>query len=394
MKDDGTAIGVDVGTDTLRSISQDIANSIEPEPISKLEVLEPRPGVTCISVFVEGNDRPYSKSGMYLIRSGEENKAIPRIELKKMFLSCTDLLKETPSSNQELTFGELTDMIRMNGLHIVDESKLAKDLWLACSDGSFNMVGLLVSDQNPFTLSVSVFRDGTRNELKYSSDFSGHSIMRELLSVQDYVNSINETAVDMSSFIRQDVKLFDMDSFREAWVNAVVHNTWSLGIPPAVQIFEDRLEVISYGSIPYGQTEEEFFQGVSMPVNEALMQIFRLLGLSEHTGHGIPIITDRYGREAFGLTGANVRVTIPYDARRSSSLRNDEAAEVLSKNEKLILSLLMSEPSLTLEKVSQITGIGASNTRSIVSSLKTRGYLARFGSRKKGTWVVNEEKLS
>ena len=160
---------MDVGTDTLRSISQDIANSIEPEPISKLEVLEPRPGVRCISVFVEGNDRPYSKSGMYLIRSGEENKAIPRIELKKMFLSCTDLLKETPSSNQELTFGELTDMMRMKGLHIVDESKLAKDLGLACSDGSFNMVGLLVSDQNPFTLSVSVFRDGTRNELKYSS---------------------------------------------------------------------------------------------------------------------------------------------------------------------------------------------------------------------------------
>ena len=212
--------------------------------------------------------------------------------------------------------------------------------------------------------------------------------------MQDYVNSINETAVNMSSFIRQDVKLFDMDSFREAWVNAVVHNTWSLGIPPAVQIFEDRLEVISYGSIPYGQTEEEFFQGVSMPINEALMQIFRLLGLSEHTGHGIPIITDRYGREAFGLTGANVRVTIAFDARRSSSLRNDEAAEVLSKNEKLILSLLMSEPSLTLEKVSQITGIGASNTRSIVSGLKTRGYLTRSGSRKKGTWVVNEEKLS
>ncbi len=386
VKDDGTAVGVDIGKNTLRSISQDISNFIEPRLIPQIEVVEPKEGVRCISVSVEGNDRPYSKSGSYYIRSGEENKIIPRIELRRMFQSFTDLLMDAPSFIKDLTFDELIGMMRARGLHVEDIENVLRRQRLIRPDGSFNMVAELVSDQNPFVLSVSIFSGIDRREVKRTTDFSGHSIMKEMQSVLDYLEAINDTEVDMSSLVRKDTKLFDIGSFREAWVNAVVHNTWMLGIAPAVHVFDDRLEVISYGSIPYGQSDEDFFRGVSMPVNESLMQIFRGLGLSEHTGHGVPVIVESCGRDAFDISGSNIRVTIPFHRRRSLSA--GQSKEALSEKERLILSILMTEPTLTLSKVSEIGNIGVSNTRAIVSALQTKGYLVREGSRKKGSWKV------
>ena len=122
----------------------------------------------------------------------------------------------------------------------------------------------------------------------------------------------------MSSTVRKNIKLFDAAAFREAWINAAVHTTWMLGTPPSVHIFDDRIEVLSIGSTPYGQSEDDFFAGVSTPVNESLMRAFIAAGLCEHTGHGVPVITEKYGRGAFKITGGYVLVTIPFSNLRSA----------------------------------------------------------------------------
>lgn len=41
--------------------------------------------------------------------------------------------------------------------------------------------------------------------------------------------------------------------------------------------------------------EEDFFRGISCPRNDALMRIFNNMHISEHTGHGIPVIVRKYG---------------------------------------------------------------------------------------------------
>lgn len=44
-------------------------------------------------------------------------------------------------------------------------------------------------------------------------------------------------------------------------------------------------------------TKDDFFGGISKPVNESLAKIFIKLGLIEQTGHGVSMIVDRYGRK-------------------------------------------------------------------------------------------------
>ena len=77
-------------------------------------------------------------------------------------------------------------------------------------------------------------------------------------------------------------------------------------------VFSDSVEIISNGSIPYTQTTEEFFNGRSMPINESLMRLFIAAGISEHIGHGVPVIVKEYGRDAFEITGGTVKVTLKY----------------------------------------------------------------------------------
>lgn len=45
-----------------------------------------------------------------------------------------------------------------------------------------------------------------------------------------------------------------------------------------------------------GLTKEEFFAGISRPRNEHLMDVFKRLGIVEHTGHGVPTIVAKYGK--------------------------------------------------------------------------------------------------
>lgn len=51
--------------------------------------------------------------------------------------------------------------------------------------------------------------------------------------VLDYMKALNDTAVDIGGRLRKENKLFDFSCFREAWLNACLHNRWSRQTPPA-----------------------------------------------------------------------------------------------------------------------------------------------------------------
>ncbi|MFR7878965.1 MAG: ATP-binding protein [Butyricimonas paravirosa] len=94
-------------------------------------------------------------------------------------------------------------------------------------------------------------------------------------------------------------------------MNAIVHNDYTSEIPPKFEFFDDRIEITSFGSLPQGMTEKEFFEGYSVPRNKELMRVFRDLDLVEHLGSGIPRILRSYGKECFKFTENFLRMTFP-----------------------------------------------------------------------------------
>ncbi len=43
------------------------------------------------------------------------------------------------------------------------------------------------------------------------------------------------------------------------------------------------------------------------------MKIFNQLDIVGHTGHGIPIIVDKYGKDSFEISDNHIMVTIHFD---------------------------------------------------------------------------------
>lgn len=389
-KDDGKIIGQDIGKNTLRNISQHISNFVEPKIIPTIELTQMDGNRGYITVSVCGNNRPYGYKNNIYIRSGEENKKVPITELRQMFQSYSDLLKDTVAFRQDLTFDSLVQRLRSKGLHVDDDQKLYDHFELKRSDGRFNVQAELLSDQNKVPLTVVVFDGTDRTAISMRKEFSGRNLIDELEQVEVFAETINENKVTIDGLEREEIEQYDMNAFREAWLNACVHNTWTLGIPPTVHFFSDRVEIISNGSIPYNQTPEEFYSGRSMPINESLMRVFIATRICEHTGHGIPIIVDSYGQDAFEITGSTVKVTLKYkfEKNRLSKLYDDN----LDSTSLRVLNYLAYNSGSTLTEASESLGIKRGTLGKIVVRLQDQGYIIRKGSKKTGYWEVLSKK--
>lgn len=389
VRDNGDVIGQDIGKTTFKSISQAIDNYIDPPIISTIEKRTSSDGKNYISVTARGKNRPYACRNIIYIRTGEEDRKVPMSELRMMFMSSGDNLINSTSNNQELTFNELITILDENGTSHKENDNLVRSLDLVNSEGRFNIQGQILSDQNPTIITVAIFSGLDRTVISHRTDFSGHCLITQVRRSLEYVEALNETSVKVGSGIRMEDKLFDMNSVREAWVNACVHNYWLNMTPPAIHIFDNRMEIISFGAKPYWLSEEGFFCGVSQPVNESLMKVFIRTGLAEHTGHGVPIVVSHYGKECYNLSNTGVTVTIPFSKQRASAMIRSKTI-LLTDSEKMILDVLRTNPDYTLNNVSENTGLSRSYVGKAITKLKSIGMVERIGSNKKGMWRVKE----
>ena len=390
VKDNGDIVGQDIGKMTLKTITQAINNEIDPPIIATLEVCESSQGKKYIAVSASGVERPYACRNVIYIRTGEEDRKVPMSELRRMFMTSGDNLIHTTSNNQELTFMELCSVLEKNGMHVSDTEAMHHSMDLLNNEGRFNIQAQILSDQNPAILTVAVFKGRDRTFMSVRKEFSGHSLLIEVRDSLDYVLSLNDTFVVIGSRGREEKPLFNESAFKEAWINACVHNYWVGATPPAVHIFDDRMEVISYGDKPYWLSTEDFYSGRSMPINESLMRIFISARLTEHTGHGVPVIVDAYGRDAIACSSSGVVVTIPfYRERVASTFRIGQVS--ISDKERLVLEAMYLHPHETLKEIAVITGISKSYVAKIAVRLQELGLVTHEGSRKNGTWIVHDQ---
>ena len=205
----------------------------------------------------------------------------------------------------------------------------------------------------------------------------------------DYVESINETMVSMGSHRRIEEKLFDMASFKEAWQNACIHTKWDKGNPPAVYIFSDRIEIKSTGGLPVDLNREEFYKGISKPVNAKLQKIFGQLGYVEQTGHGIPLIISNYGKQAFDIMENFVNVTIPFNYEKTNFSGTGIENEVkIYEAEQRVVEYIKQNSSITIKELVAESGYSDGYIRKILTSLKEKSVIERQGGNKTGKWIV------
>ena len=392
VDDSGNVCGLDVGINTLMDIRNRIADKIEPRIYTEITSLQDESGKDYIKVTATGSDIPYSFDGRYYIRNVSADEQATNEVLRKMLASSdSDIIRQKASPNQELKFSTMFAVLSANGIHPKDTSEFYASYGLLNRDGKFNMNAYLLSDCNELALKVVVFAGDDKTIMSKRTDYGNRSLLTSINEVLNFFESLNETNVDLSGITRKEKNLFDFASFREAWINACLHNDWNNAIPPSVFLFDNRIEIVSYGGIPYSLTKEGFFNGTSVPVNKSLLSIFIAARLAEQSGHGIPTIVEQYGREAFSFDDGMLKVTIPLSFDRTEVVvRKNKVSKKkgLNNNQKKVLEILTNDGSLSLQDVADMSDLSIGGIKKICHKLQEFGFLERIGSKRDGCWIT------
>lgn len=342
---------------------------------------------------------PTSFDGIRYIRIGSSKEKInkyPEREAQLFNVLTNGLLtiETVESEYQDLTFVRLFTYYAGRGITLRQET-FEKNLGLRTKDGKYNMMAQLLSDDCHMPIRISIFRGETKAAPLFSvREFGNTCILLALDKILEYSDVINLIQTDERNRImeRKEVSLFNADAYREAVINAFVHNKWIDGNAPMITVFSNRIEILSRGTLAPEQTIEGFFLGESIPVNRKLSDLFLQLHISERSGRGVPKITEMYGRDAFEFRENSIVVTLPFTILEDSLVDKpvDKKPKMNEQMEKVLLEI-RNNPNITQPQLVKIMNIGKSMIQRYISNLKKMGYIERIGSNKSGYWKVVEQ---
>lgn len=404
VKDDGIVVGVDNIDETLKQISNIIADSIEPSATDciKPEILMDE-GKVLVSVTVLKGLKPiycikkygFSSAGCPM-RIGTTCREMPEELIanryKQRFLN-NDLMTEADSNLPVLSFHSLKQYYLDKGYKLNDDT-FETNLYLISNTGKYNIMGELLSDNNRYSLIFVKFNGTGKASISQRTDYGKRALLFAYEQLMNRVSSENICFSDTKVRPRKDTYLFDYDCVNEAIINALVHNDWTVS-EPQVSFYSDRIEILSHGGLPHGLTKDEFYRGISKPRNLKLMKIFSDLDIVEHTGHGIPTIIEKYGKDVFEISENYIMVTIPFDSVVAGKIitdknggLNDGLNDGLNPTEEAIVSILLTEPKITKREIAAKIGKSLRTVERHLASLVEKEYIVRQGSKKTGQWKV------
>ena len=413
--DDGEVVGVENVDEVFKKISDIVYSQIEPSPVDFVELnVKFECGVQVVAVNVKKGEAQlycqkkygFSTKGCS-VRFGTTTREMTHEQITKRQQEQSyvqDLIIKKESNKTNLTFQILKICLSEKGYHI-ENNVFEENFSLLNKENRYNIMAELLSDKNERSIVFVKFRGKSKADVSEVIDYGKTSIIRQYYNILNRIKVENICISNTKERPRVDEYLFDFDAVEEAIINAVIHNDWSVG-EPQISLFSDRMEILSHGGLVRGLSEEDFYLGRSKLRNAALMRIFMSLGISEHTGHGVPTIIEKYGREVFEISENFLLCTIPYnkkvivdnyeyfkeviDSNRSKDEKTNAKNKITSLENKVVNALVKS-PKMTALEVAQANNLSIRTVERTVASLRDKGYIERQGSKRFGFWKVLED---
>lgn len=348
INDKGEIIGVENSDDVMERAGASIRNAIKPDVTMYVSLnVERIENKNVVVIRVQrGSSRPYyigekglKPSGVY-IRQG--NSSIPASEeyIRQMIKETDgDSFEKLRSLNQDLTFEYANTIFEKMNIEFGDSQK--KTLGIIGNDNLYTNLGLLLSDQCVHTLKIALFEGRDKVLFKDRKEFKG-SILKQITEAFEYIDLVNKTEATFEGLLRRDERDYPVEAIREALLNAIVHREYSFGGSSLINIYEDRMEILSLGSIVSGISLEAIMLGISQSRNEKLANVFYRLHLIEAYGTGIQKIMKSYKKYDISPifrteTGAFL-VVLP-----NIHYKDKKTSIDLDKNQEKILKILKNE---------------------------------------------------
>ncbi len=390
VQDSGEIIGVDNADFVMQQISNSLRDSIRPDVsmFTNIELLQENNKFFIKLTISQGTKKPYYLSdkglkptGVY-VRSG--TTAAPASEdAIRMMIKITDgdSFETNRSLIQELTFNKLEEELKRRDLEFTEVQM--KNLGILSPDNIYTNMGLLVSDQCRHSIKFAIFQGTDKLVFKDRKEFTG-SLFNQLTDAYKTIDFYNGTKATFHELLRTDERDYPEDAVREALLNAIVHRDYAFSGSTFINLFSDRLEIISLGGLVSGLSLEAAMLGASQPRNEKLASLFYRMKLIEAYGTGISKIISCYKGLSVQPKFENVegafKVTLP----------NIHAQEKNIKEEKYlpILRLLEKKKEITRNDIEEALGVGTTHAINMLKEMQEKELISKVGNGRMTKYVM------
>ena len=407
VRKDGQVVGLKDVDLTQLQVKDRIKNNIQPSTLGLFDVVvETIDNKEVIKVVISsGTEKPYylrkkgrTPEGCY-IRVGSSKERMTERMIDDMYSKrIKNTLKEIDSPRQELTFNQLKIYYEEHGLKLNDN--FLQNLDLLTSEGKYNYNAFLLADENNVSIKLVKYLGTNKMDLVENQEYGYRCIITATQRILDRLDAENTIYAKIEYKGRKEVEMIDKAALKEAVINAVVHNDYSYGNSPIVELYSDRIEITSAGGLPQELSQEEFLEGVTAPRNKELIRVFKDVDLIENIGSGVLRILDAYDKSCFKFMEHFLRVTFKYRENpfKYNSKNNVSADDTLNdtingtlklnKNEQQILDLIINNNKITREEIATKTKLSDRTISRAIRHLQDEKVILREGSKKTGHWKI------
>ena len=382
VQDSGGMVGLDNADFVMQQISNSLRDSIRPDVsmFTNIELLQEENKFFIKLTISQGTKKPYYLSdkglkptGVY-VRNGTTSAPASEDAIRMMIkMTDGDSFEANRSLVQELTFNRLNEELQKRGLEFTEVQM--KNLGIISSDDIYTNMGLLVSDQGKHSIKFAIFQGTDKLVFKDRKELTG-SLFAQLTDAYKTIDFYNSTKATFHDLLRTDERDYPEDAVREALLNAIVHRDYSFSGSIFINLYSDRLEIISLGGLVSGLSLEAAMLGASQPRNEKLASLFYRMKLIEAYGIGISKIISCYKglpvQPKFENVEGAFRVVLP----------NTHAQELSAEDEKYlpILRLFEKQKEITRSDVEEALGIGTTHAINMLKEMLDKGLISKVGN--------------
>lgn len=398
VRKDGQVVGVDNLDQTQLQIKDRIKNNIQPSTLGLFDVIvEKIDNQEVIKVVISsGTEKPYylrkkgrTPEGCYL-RVGSSKERMTFEMIDNMYAKrVKNTLKEIEAPRQELTFNQLKIYYEEQGLQL--NENFLNNLDLLTSEGKYNYNAFLLADENNVSIKVVKYLGTDKMDLVKNQEYGYRCIITATQRVLDRLEAENTVYAKIEYKGRKEVEMIDKKALKEAVINAIVHNDYSYGNSPIIELYSDRIEITSAGGLPQELSKTDFFRGVTAPRNKELIRVFKDVDLIENIGSGILRILKAYDKNCFIFMDNFLRVSFkyrenPFEYDPKINQENDQRE--LSNIQNKIISLISQNSKITQKEMAKILEVSREKIKYNIAILKDMNVIAREGSNKIGKWKI------
>ncbi len=402
VDDNGTPVGVQDPDAVVQQLTNALRDGIRPDVTMFTRIaIQDVGGCPVVAVTVStGTRRPYyltdkglRPSGVYL-RQGASSAPASEDAIRRMIrLTDGDSFENGRSLIQELTFQ--TFAAEMQQRHLACGPAQYQTLGILATDGLYTNLGLLVSDQCQHSIKLAVFQGTDKLLFKDRKEFGG-SIFQQLNEAYQAIDFYNGTRASFEGLLRKDERDYPMEAVREALLNAVVHRDYSFSGSISINLYQDRMELISLGGLVPGFSLEAALMGASQPRNGKLASLFYRMDLIEANGTGLGKILNCYAglpiQPSFESVEGAFRVVLPNihaastqeEARSVKKSRVEHTSEsaTLTASEQKALQAIRQAGQVSRRELESLLGVGTTRTVVLLKRLVELDKVQKIGNGK------------